>query len=44
MAFSCVLRLKEECDGCGACEDRWNRYEDDPYAYAPFETEYDDER
>ena len=20
MAFSCVLHLKEECDGCGACE------------------------
>lgn len=19
MAFSCVLYLKEECDGCGAC-------------------------
>ena len=22
MAFCCVLYLKEECDGCGICEDR----------------------
>ena len=22
MAFSCVLYLKEECDGCGLCEER----------------------
>lgn len=22
MAFICVLYLKEECDGCGACEKR----------------------
>ena len=22
MAFSCVLHLKEECDGCGICEER----------------------
>lgn len=22
MAFSCVLHLKEECDGCGSCEAR----------------------
>lgn len=21
MAFTCVLYLKEECDGCGACEE-----------------------
>lgn len=21
MAFSCVLHLKEECDGCGMCEE-----------------------
>lgn len=21
MAFSCVLHLKEECDGCGICEE-----------------------
>ena len=21
MAFSCVLYLKEECDGCGICEE-----------------------
>ena len=21
MAFSCVLNLKEECDGCGLCEE-----------------------
>lgn len=21
MAFSCVLYLKEECDGCGLCEE-----------------------
>ncbi len=21
MAFSCVLHLKEECDGCGLCEE-----------------------
>ena len=40
MAFSCVLYLKEECDGCGICEEerrlrllwdeeRWLRDEDD---------------
>ena len=40
MAFSCVLHLKEECDGCGICEEarrrrllwdeeRWLRDEDD---------------
>lgn len=23
MAFSCVMYLKEECDGCGMCE--WER-------------------
>ncbi len=22
MAFTCVMYLKEECDGCGACEER----------------------
>ena len=22
MAFSCVLYLKSECDGCGLCEER----------------------
>lgn len=22
MAFECVLYLKEECDGCGLCEER----------------------
>ena len=22
MAFSCVLYLKDECDGCGVCEER----------------------
>lgn len=21
MAFSCVMHLKEECDGCGVCEE-----------------------
>lgn len=21
MAYSCALHLKEECDGCGACEE-----------------------
>ena len=21
MAFSCILHLKEECDGCGVCEE-----------------------
>ncbi len=21
MAFGCVLNLKEECDGCGLCEE-----------------------
>ena len=21
MAFSCVLYLKEECDGCGVCDE-----------------------
>ena len=25
MAFSCVLYLKEECDGCGLCEDQRRR-------------------
>ena len=49
MAFSCVLSLKEECDGCGACEDTGHagyrrlaaafRWEDDD----PFTIEYDDE-
>ena len=40
MAFSCVLHEKEECDGCGICEEarrlrlvwdeeRWLRDEDD---------------
>ena len=25
MAFSCVLYLKEECDGCGLCEEQRRR-------------------
>ena len=40
MAFSCVLHEKEECDGCGICEEerrlrllldeeRWLRDEDE---------------
>ena len=27
MAFSCVLHLKEECDGCGMCEEPLGRAE-----------------
>ena len=40
MAFSCILHLKDECDGCGACEERFKDAEDDD----PFEIDYDDER
>ena len=31
MAFSCVLYLKEECDGCGLCEEeqRLKRMDDE---------------
>ncbi len=25
MAFECVLYLKEECDGCGMCEEERRR-------------------
>ena len=39
MAFSCVMYLKAECDGCGECD----RYHDPDEDYNPFEIEYDDE-
>lgn len=49
MAFSCVLHLKNECDGCGFCEESrhslsrgCSSFDDD--AYDPFEIDYDDER
>lgn len=28
VAFTCVLFLKEECDGCGGCE-LWGRLSDE---------------
>jgi hypothetical protein len=40
MAFSCVLYLKAECDGCGEC-DRRPAFEDDECN--PFEIDYYDE-
>lgn len=42
MAFTCILSLKNECDGCGACDERYyDAFDDDEYD--PFEIEYDDE-
>jgi hypothetical protein len=41
MAFSCILYLKAECDGCGECEKFYNAFDDDEYN--PFDIEYDDE-
>ena len=38
MAFSCILYLKAECDGCGACDVPSERDDDNP-----FDIEYDDE-
>lgn len=40
MAYRCILHLKNECDGCGACEERFPDEEE----YDPFEIDYDDER
>ena len=31
MAFSCVMHLKEECDGCGACEERLKRTDEEAW-------------
>ena len=49
MAYPCVLNLKNECDGCGFCDEP--RYglsrARDPFSddvYDPFEIEHDDER
>lgn len=39
MAYRCILFLKEECDGCGACEAA--PCEDGEEN--PFDIEYDDE-
>lgn len=55
MAFSCLLHLKNECDGCGLCEDPDARrmgllghMERDPFLYDdehdPFDIDFDDER
>lgn len=38
MAFSCVMYLKPECDGCGRCD-----WEPEPEDDNPFDIEYDDE-
>lgn len=40
MAFSCVMYLKAECDGCGECERYYDAFDDDDN---PFDIEYDDE-
>ena len=31
MAFSCVMHLKEECDGCGACEERLKQTDEEAW-------------
>ena len=52
MAYACKIWIKDECDGCGLCEnederpmlygDRRPLFDDD--TYNPFEMDYDDER
>lgn len=50
MAFSCVMYLKDECDGCGACEEHRVPYDglircriSDPYGVAFDDDEEDEE-
>lgn len=38
MAYHCILFLKEECDGCGACEYAPAAFDEEN----PFDIEYDD--
>ena len=46
MAFGCTMWLKDECDGCGACQE-WRVPFDDIFDEGrnnPFWDDYDDER
>lgn len=50
MAYPCKIWLKNECDGCGWCEEQRHGYSmvGAPFAdddeYDPFEIDHDDER
>ena len=53
MAYSCKIYLKEECDGCGLCEEPMHGFKkirpmlvDGDYDpdYDPYGPDYDDER
>lgn len=52
MAFGCVMWLKSECDGCGACQEErvsfFNRrrppvFCDDDFDPDPFEPDWEEE-